>query len=162
MRVSATKRSRKHCSSQHYSLKTLIIATLLIGNIGTIHLGIIHWQICLCILFCLSLYKHLRACTDFLGVYGKWTFIHELSIIQYKYLPLLILRLGKILCVSWISATHTNWDYQCSAYKKSSKKSVFSFTCVHNICLPFSSPWSRCLNEPTATRRLIIELFFNF
>ena len=42
--ISATKRSRKHYSSWHYSLKILLIATLFTDNINTIH-----WQTCVCI-----------------------------------------------------------------------------------------------------------------
>ena len=59
-------------SSQHYSLKILFIVASFSESTGIVHLGIVHRQACVCILFLLFLLdKYFRACTNFLEMYGK-------------------------------------------------------------------------------------------
>ena len=58
-----------------------------------------------------ALYKHFKACTDFLEPYvNEHVFMNLESLSMY-------LRFGKIVHVSRISTTRTKWDIGCSSHQ---------------------------------------------
>lgn len=80
--ISAIKRSKKCCLFWHYPLKGLFVATLFIESTNTWHYALCTksigtWYYSLLsmlnkIYIYTSLYKHVRACTNFREIYGKW------------------------------------------------------------------------------------------
>lgn len=81
-------------------------------------LTLFHWQTYICIYFIFLLYKHPRACTNFLKMYDEWACTRKFNITQYKVQPSLILRRGKIVACLNISTTRTNCDDQCDSMNR--------------------------------------------
>ena len=80
----------------------------------------------------LSLYQLLRTHINLLKMYDKWPSILEFNITQYEAELSLILRFDKLLRVSEINTTCTNWNSKC--YKNMTP--IIKFVRDHLKCVP--------------------------
>ena len=90
----------------------------------------------------LSLYKHLRARTNFLEMYNKWACIHDYIITRQMFQLSLILRLCKIVHVLGIGTTCINWDNLCATNGNLfiSTHRFLGLRASPNLLLPHPSP----------------------
>ena len=88
-----------------------------------------------------ALYKELITCTTFLARCDTRACVHEFNITSWEFQPSLILRVGKMMCVSGISITHTKFNDQCS-YVKISNNSFQFIQSSWSVChIVFSYVW---------------------
>ena len=145
------KDSRKCCSSRYYSLKLSFLTTIFTKKLTLFILT--YWQTYICIYFILFLYKHPRACINFLKMYDEWACTRKFNITQYKFQPSFILRRDKIVTYLGICTTCTNWNNQCGSINRTgmdwrphghTSNQTFGRTRELQVWNYFYTYWLRC------------------